>query len=223
MKASWYSRHINQIVPCHSLAVDLVHHIIREKGFTSGSVVDLGAGAGAVIESLVESYPTMTAVWVDQSSQCHTLAIDKLRGYLDRVTLVQADLRKFGGKRESEFDLVIAFSSIHHLSRADRLGLFARIFKSLRLGGVFVNFDEFRDPDPTKFECAIRYWKYAISKVVRSADAEVESGFGLWFSNRRLQTVQSQITELLGCGFEQLATPLRFQLWACIQAVKGAV
>jgi SAM-dependent methyltransferase len=109
---------------------------------TPGLAVELGVGNGRIAVEAAKAGKSMTGV--DSSAEMLRLcqARAQAAGVLDRLTLIQADMRDFTLPRPAEL-ITIPFHSIGHLVTMDdkRAGL-RRIYNQLAPGGRLV-FDTF--------------------------------------------------------------------------------
>ncbi|MGI8715668.1 MAG: class I SAM-dependent methyltransferase [Solirubrobacteraceae bacterium] len=110
-------------------------------------VLDLGAGTGLVSTAVLAAHPTARIELLDASEPMLDQALERLG---DAVAAVHvADMTGVGGIRfAGPFDAVVSALAIHHLSDADKRGLFARVHEILAPGGVFVNAEQVAAPDP---------------------------------------------------------------------------
>ena len=120
-----------------------------------GLVLDLGAGTGALSEAILEH---------DSVEALEAIDIDP-----EMLGQARTRLERFGSRarfRECTFeeplpscDAVAASLALHHVPTMDAKGeLFARIYRALRPGGVFVNADVTITADPEERDRAYRLW-----------------------------------------------------------------
>lgn len=101
-------------------------------------VLDLGCGAGVpVARALAERFAVRG---VDISAGQLALAREQVSG----ATFVQADMRTFDVP-EASLDAVVSFYAIFHLPREEHAGLFGRIHRWLRPGGLLLASLAWRD------------------------------------------------------------------------------
>ena len=101
--------------------------------FAMRDLLDLGCGTGLELESLFPVFPDLRVTAVD-------LCVPMLERLEDRFTSVctlRGDYFAMDYPPEA-FDGVLSFQSLHHFSPDKKAGLYARLYRTLRPGGVFV-------------------------------------------------------------------------------------
>ena len=130
-----------ELIPLLMKSLDLKPH---------HKVADIGSGTGLIAETIFESFGLKVPIWcVDPSTEMQQLA-KKKKG----ICPVQKTAEEFFSDPEISqcFDLVIAVFSTHHFVDPD--AVYKGIFRSLRPGGIFVQFDTTSDGHP-KFKMAV--------------------------------------------------------------------
>lgn len=114
-------------------------------------IVDLGAGDGKVAATVLDHYSAAEAVLVDFS----TAMMEKGRAALTRLDgryrYVEWDMNSgaWPGTVGGPFDAVVSSAAIHHLDNERKHWLAQAVFDHLVAGGVYANYDLFRDPQAT--------------------------------------------------------------------------
>lgn len=111
-------------------------------------VVDLGAGDGRVAQLVLERYPAATARLVDFSEEMITRGEQTLSDLAARLRYVRWDMNEGDWPTEliAPIDAVVSAAALHHLHNDRKRWLAQVVFDVLTPGGVFVNYDLFRDP-----------------------------------------------------------------------------
>lgn len=99
------------------------------------TVLDLGCGTGRDAEHLLSLLPDGHVVVVDGSQQMLSELRRRLAGDLDRVTVVQADLRQ-PLVLAQEVDAALSVATLHWLP--DHAAVFGTVAAVLRPGGLFI-------------------------------------------------------------------------------------
>lgn len=101
-------------------------------------LLDLGCGTGLELDEIFKRYPDLSVTGVDMTEEM--LAKLRKKHPDKRLTLVKGDYFKvdFGKER---FDAAVSFQTMHHFSHSKKLGLYAKIYDSLRKGGVYIECD----------------------------------------------------------------------------------
>jgi len=114
--------------------------------------VDLGAGAGAVSASIMGRFPQARGVLADISAPMMEAGQSKLAPFAGRYRYVEYDMNgdEWPPELAGPFPAVVSARAIHHLTNARKVALFSRVLSALTPGGVFLNWDNLRDPSETK-------------------------------------------------------------------------
>jgi tRNA (cmo5U34)-methyltransferase len=108
-------------------------------------ILDLGVGTGETAARVLELHPEAQVTLVDEQPGMLAEARDRLPNH--RVgAVVQGDL--LADLPEGPFDLVVSALAVHHLDRAGKRSLFARLRGRLGPGGRFVLGDVVVPADP---------------------------------------------------------------------------
>ena len=99
------------------------------------TVADLGAGTGRDAEQLLAALPQGRVIAIDGSQQMLAQLNDRLAGELDRLQVLQADLREPLPAIEP-VDAVLSVATLHWLP--DHAQVFSSVAGMLRPGGRFV-------------------------------------------------------------------------------------
>lgn len=104
-------------------------------GLSAGTLLDIGCGTGLELERLFRRFPALAVTGIDLSP-----------GMLEELR------RKYPGQQiktvcgsyfdvalgDCEFDYALSTYSLHHFSEEEKLGLYRRILRAIKPGGVFV-------------------------------------------------------------------------------------
>lgn len=111
------------------------------------SVLDVGAGYGAVAAPVLERFPRAKVTLHDYSQVMLDRAKSELAQYGDRLRFQQSDLTDPGWTKNlgGPFDLAISGIAIHNLfDNAQISAVYKGIFGQLKPGGAFLDCDHFR-------------------------------------------------------------------------------
>jgi SAM-dependent methyltransferase len=155
-KVAWFLANADIIVPRRTEQLKLLIELIPQPPDASVSVLDLGAGFGAVTEQILGHYPRATVTCVDGSAAMVAHATNRLRKYGDRVKILKADLAEhawpgiLGHSAKSSgggiFNAVVSAIAIHHLSHQRKRELCREVFALLSPNGIFLNADVVTTP-----------------------------------------------------------------------------
>ena len=121
----------------HALLMDTKDALVDAVPEDAKNILDIGVGTGLELIGLFKKLPDARVTGIDMCE--NMLAILRTRPFADKVSIVQGDF--FAVDYGSEYDVVISSSALHHFSAEDKLGLYKKIFASLRPGGEFINSD----------------------------------------------------------------------------------
>lgn len=119
-------------------------------------VLDLGAGTGLLGAMIAQAFPEARLDLTDISEAMLAKAQARFADNPRVRCLVQEHTQLAAS---GEYDLVVSALSIHHLPDEDKQSLFAKIYRALKPGGVFVNIDQARAPSAAAEEAYERFWR----------------------------------------------------------------
>ena len=108
------------------------------------TILDIGAGYGALTSFLLGEFPNAKAVCHDGSAEMLALGRNRLAKLKGRVKFVQSDLSKTGWskKLKGPFDAVVSSIAIHNVREPDIISsIYAETFSLVKPGGCFLNLD----------------------------------------------------------------------------------
>jgi ubiquinone/menaquinone biosynthesis C-methylase UbiE len=112
-------------------------------------ILDLGAGYGALTQSLLERFPNAIAVCQDGSREMAKLGQERMKHLAGRYEYVFCDFSRHGwSKRISgPFDAIVSSIAIHNVQSPNIIrGIYEDAFELVKPGGCFLNFDRPRPP-----------------------------------------------------------------------------
>lgn len=104
----------------------------------TGTLLDLGCGTGLELEAIFRRFPDIAVTGIDLTPEMLSALAAK---YPNRnLTLICGSYLDvdFG---ESRFDTALSFETLHHFTHDEKRGLYRRLVKALRPGGVYVEAD----------------------------------------------------------------------------------
>jgi len=156
-KVAYFLANADIIVPRRAEQINLLAALLPYPQDAPLSVLDLGAGFGAVTEHFLERYPRATVTCVDGSAAMVVRATDRLQKYGERVRILRADLADAAWTaivKGKVFEVVVSAIAIHHLTHQRKRELDREVFELLVPGGIFLNNDVVATPAAlkTRFE-----------------------------------------------------------------------
>ncbi|HEX5472335.1 MAG TPA: class I SAM-dependent methyltransferase [Lacipirellulaceae bacterium] len=199
-------------------------------------LVDLGGGSGRLAERVLKQFGRARLVLVDQSESFLALAERRLKNVATHTTLLQKRLQDDWTADLLEApDVIVSTSAIHHLSPAEKRGLFAKCFTALKSGGLFINGDEYRPQDDTEYRSLLEKWSAHMFSALDAGriPASFRQTLDFWQDRniRRFgepkqsgddchETISTQVDYLQAAGFDQIDLAWNQELWAVIIARK---
>jgi len=124
-------------------------------------ILELGIGTGFVARRLLARLPACELTGLDGSKAMLERAEEGLRGYAERVRLVESLLEAdWPALTGGGFDLVVAVQAIHHLPGEAKRECYAKAHQVLRPGGTFLVSDRLA-LDPRLFSSYRALWDRA--------------------------------------------------------------
>jgi SAM-dependent methyltransferase len=111
------------------------------------TVVDVGAGPGAVLEAFLTQFPRARGIWTDVSAAMLDLAKEKLAPFGDRVEYRIADLTDLASTDlgsaglPGQVDVITTSRAAHHLDSGGLVSFYRSAAARLAPGGWLVNLD----------------------------------------------------------------------------------
>ena len=104
----------------------------------AADLLDLGCGTGLELDKIFRVNPDICVTGVDLSGAMLAKLSQKYRGR--NLTLIRGNYLDcdFGACR---FDAAVSFESLHHLTLAEKLKLYAKVLFALRPGGLYIEGD----------------------------------------------------------------------------------
>ena len=122
----------------------LIAQILSRNADARFSILDLGAGYGALSRFLLDRFPNATAVCQDGSAAMAKLGRKRMAHLKGRFRYALSDLSKPGWSRKlhGPFDAVVSSIAIHNVRSHDIISsIYGETFPLVKSGGCFVNFD----------------------------------------------------------------------------------
>jgi SAM-dependent methyltransferase len=186
--------------------------IVGEDNPAPATIVDVGAGPGAVLEIFLQRFPQARGIWTDASSAMLDLAHEQLAPFGDRVEYHLADMTDLDGARlPSNVDVITTSRASHHLDRAGLAAFYATAAKYLKPGGWLVNLDHIgpaSQAGPPAAAGADDVWDQRLRAVRKKFD--VSDGPKLkHHHNYPLTSVQDHLDAFAAAGINDVEVPWR--------------
>jgi tRNA (cmo5U34)-methyltransferase len=156
-------------------------------------LLDLGCGTGLELDEIFKVNPTVQVTGIDLAEKMLEKLKQKHAGRQRQLNLIQADYFKYDlGK--NVYDVVVSYSSLHHFSPEEKIGLYRKIYACLKPGGFYLE-DDYMAPTQ-EFED----YHFAENKRIR-AELGITEGY---YHYDTPCTVENQIAMLKNAGFKSV-------------------
>ncbi len=213
--AEQYDQNRRKFIPCFDDYYQSTTKLIAANLAKPTRILDLGAGTGLLSYFWYQQFPTSEYVLVDIAEEMLNIARKRF-AELDNVSCQILDYAQ--ELPAAEFDAIISALSIHHLEDAQKQDLFARIYRKLPSGGIFVNYDQFC-AGPAKLNAWYdAYWQRQLADSGLTAN-----DIALWQERKKLDKecfVEAEIEMLRNCKFETVQCIYSYHKFSVLIAVK---
>jgi SAM-dependent methyltransferase len=113
------------------------------------TILDLGAGYGALTKFLLEQFPQATAICQDGSEEMAKLGRERLKKFAGRFEYRICDFSRHGwGKlMPGPFGAIVSSIAIHNVNSPNIIrGIYEDAYTLVQPGGCFLNFDRHEPP-----------------------------------------------------------------------------
>jgi SAM-dependent methyltransferase len=113
------------------------------------TILDLGAGYGALTKFLLEQFPNATAICQDGSEEMAKLGSERMKNLRGRFEYVICDFSRHGWSKlvPGPFEAIVSSIAIHNVGSPNIIrGIYEDAYTLVRPGGCFLNFDRHHPP-----------------------------------------------------------------------------
>jgi len=215
MIAAEYDQNRRKFIPCFADFYQGSTDFLAANLDEPRRILDLGAGTGLLTSFWYRHYPAAEYVLVDIADEMLEVARRRFAG-LSNVSCQILDYNR--QLPEGRFELVVSALSVHHLTDADKTGLFKRIYDILPAGGWFVNYDQFCADQPEMDRWFSAYWENRLQNSGLTAH-----DLSKWRERRKLDrecSAAREMTMLRQSGFAVVDCVYACQKFSVIAAGK---
>ena len=134
-RTEMYDEHmLNEVEGCKEGYVKMASLVSKD----AETLLDLGCGTGLELEAIFSLLPRLKVTGIDLTNAM----LDKLRDkFPDKdMSLICGDYFETDFGRNA-FDCAVSFQTMHHFTKEKKLGLYKRLWDSLKDGGVYIECD----------------------------------------------------------------------------------
>jgi tRNA (cmo5U34)-methyltransferase len=156
-------------------------------------LLDLGCGTGLELDEIFKVNPTVQVTGIDLTESMLKKLSQKHAARKSQLNLVLADYFKYDFGKDT-FDVAVSFDTLHHYSYEEKIGLYKRIYASLKTSGFYIEADYMATTQ--EFE----NFRFTENKRLR-AEQGITEGF---YHYDIPYTVENQIGMLKKAGFSSV-------------------
>ena len=122
----------------------LIARTLSDDSQAAFTILDLGAGYGALTQFLLKHFPNSTALCQDGSEEMAKLGRERMEDLTGRFDYVLCDFSKPGWRQKIKgtFDAVVSAIAIHNVRSPEIIkSIYAETFLLIKTGSLFLNFD----------------------------------------------------------------------------------
>lgn len=215
--AATYDRSRHALIPDHDVLYAAAVDALNLAGDRPVRVLDLGAGTGGFSTEVINRHPHARMHLVDVSEKMLNQARGKFDGD-ERFSFAVLDA--LSAPLGEGWDRVISSFVIHHFPHEDKRAVFAKVAKSLKPGGIFVNVDQVQACSQAVQDIHLRLWK----KDVLAAGAlpqDLEDGLRRMAEMDINAELDDQVLWLQQAGFISVEVVYRNYFYAVFVARKA--
>ena len=163
-----YDNSINNTIPFHNEFFEQALDVIEQCGFSKLEWLDLGCGTGSLEKIAFERFNKLQFVMVDPSPQMLEKAQKKLGHDGIQYICCGSDSIAF----DSCFNVVTAIQAHHYMHEAQRINATENVYRALKKGGVYINFENVIPEDDEVKAMELKRWgRYQIRHGKTEAEA----------------------------------------------------
>jgi tRNA (cmo5U34)-methyltransferase len=173
-------------------------------------ILDLGCGTGPELDEIFKIYPTVRVTGIDLAEKLLEKLAEKHADRKSQLDLVLADYFEYDF-RENTYDVALSVQSLHHFTHQEKIGLYKRLYASLKPGGFYIESDYMvADQETEDFH-------FAEARRIRSEEGKEEG----YYHYDTPCTVANQVALLQQAGFAPVEIVSHRTNGATLLAKKG--
>jgi tRNA (cmo5U34)-methyltransferase len=195
------------LLPLLEVQEELITLALTRHGHAIERFLDLGCGAGAISELVLDAAPGSGGVGIDFSEPMLACAGERLAGYGERWRAVAADLATpawTASVPDASYDAIVSGLAIHHLPAERKRALFAEAFALLAPGAMFINMDYVAIDGPLQGLFDERMLENAVHAEHEAGGTRAEAELDLEDDDDRPDTLEDQLCWLREAGFAEV-------------------
>jgi tRNA (cmo5U34)-methyltransferase len=199
-EADEYDEIIAKTIPNYMDMLDALVSAIPFSNEAKVNIIDLGSGTGNLSLRVRERYPHAQLTCLDLSQRMLEACRNRLGDRDVRYMIEDFSAHRF----DEGYDAVASSLALHHLEAGERARFFARVYKALGKGGVFLNADIVLSGSPLWQERCLGEWEAYMG--LSYPGSRVEEILGRYRAEDRPPVLLEDLKRLEGCGFRNPET-----------------
>lgn len=212
--ANDYDSERKKLIPCfddfYGIAIDVLDFDEDDP-----KVLDLGGGTGLLSCYLLEKYPNAKITLVDLADNMLNVARERFKDN-PNISYVKGDYLTY--EFNQKYDIIMSSLSIHHIPELAKKELYDKCVNLLFEGGIFINADQFLDPNPIVEKLFSYKFDEKVSQSELSKEAISKANERRIFDNP--SSLDFQLSCLSDSGCRHVGVPYKYYNFAVLYGKK---
>lgn len=211
-----FNSEITDTIPGYNDAVEIISNVVSRQKSRPLKIVDLGCGFGLLSKRIAEKVGVGEFILVDFADKMLQRAEQNLAQLDIKVDYVCQDFREYEFHEDS-YDAIVSSLALHHLRPGEKSIFYPKLYKALKPGGIFVNFDTFSEPT-NDWESLIRdnWATFLHNKIGLSYKKITDLYLEIFEGEDSPETVANEFNQLTLAGFHIMTLVFRLHLCGVI-------
>ena len=214
VQVSDYPSLMKRLIPFYDEQREMMLRLVPFEPNSPIRVLDLGCGVGLMAAHILSAFPNASLTAFDLTDEM----LDACRTRLGQSENVIYQLDDFRDDvLGSDYDLIVASLSLHHLEQSERPSFYERAHKSLKPGGALIADEVIVDEDE-----AVRAQQYDLWQQFIDGNGEKAA---FWYGRHLAKDhplTMTALLEMMGAnGFERAGCYWRYLNFAIVSARKA--
>jgi len=166
-------------IPHRTQRFKLIALLVAQTQGNTPRVLDLGCGPGSLMEHILKETPDAEVFGIDFDPILLDLAEKRFNNSSEQIKLIRANITKESWLKyvPQSIEAAISATALHWLNAEQLEGLYRKIAKILRPGGIFINADHAHSKDNN----IQQIWKQNRDEMIQNTKLEtVDTWDGFW-------------------------------------------
>ena len=216
-----FGSEIIDTVPGYNEAMEIISDLVGQQTFRPLKIIDLGCGLGFLSKRIAEKVGVAEFVLVDFAEKMLQRAEQNLAPLELKIDYICKDFREYE-LDESCCHAIVSSLALHHLRPGEKEFFYSKIYKALKPGGIFINFDTYAEPI-SGWEVLVRdNWSaFLHNKLGWSYKKITDLYLEIFVGEDSPETVANEFNILTSAGFQTISLLFRLHLCGLMIAQKN--